>query len=165
MILFTIGYQRHTISTLLVALQTASVEQVLDVRAVALSSRSDFCRDQLRETLFANGIRYEHVEAAGNPFRDDALPMVEILEKYRAEIAKGGIRNPAVVAVGKAIVGNRKRTALLCGCADPALCHRSIVAAHVRPHLKPLGSWTVEHIASPVRKKVETQLSLLGGGR
>lgn len=165
MILHTVGYQRHTIGTLIVALQNLDVVQVIDVRAVAMSKRSDFCHDQLRETLFANAIRYEHVAAAGNPFRNDALPMAEVLEKYRAHVAKDGIRNPAVVALGKILMAKPMRTALLCGCADPLLCHRSIVAAHVRPHLKPLGSWVVEHIPSPVRKKVEAQLSLLGGGK
>lgn len=167
--LYTIGYQRFTQATLVRALRVAGVGSVLDVREHAHSTREEFCRPSLMDGLLGADIWYEHVPEAGNPFRKEELPIAEILGKYRAHVADRGAHNPAVVAVGKRIMpalGRGRTTALLCGCADPLACHRSVLAAHVVPLCRPFGTWSVEHIPSPEPKAPpSTQLSLLGGGK
>lgn len=65
--IFTIGYEGATQSEVIVALQQAGVEQVIDVRAVPLSRKPGFSKNVLAAGLNEAGILYVHLKALGTP--------------------------------------------------------------------------------------------------
>jgi uncharacterized protein (DUF488 family) len=123
-LLFTIGYEGRTAKALATRLHEAQVARVLDVRASARSPRPGFSKGPLSKALGAAGLEYRHLARAGNPFRAEAATDLEgVLARYRAHVAE----HPELVrAVLDASAG--ARTALLCAEANPARCHRSVLA-------------------------------------
>lgn len=121
--LMTIGYEGRTVNAFLDVLLANRVERVADVRELPLSRRRGFSKTALASALAEAGIEYVHVRAAGNPFRhDDAAPAV-VLARFRDHAE----RQPEVLAALHEAVAV-KRAALLCFEADPASCHRSVLA-------------------------------------
>jgi uncharacterized protein (DUF488 family) len=125
--LFTIGYEGLALDEFLARLHAAKIDRVIDIRELPLSRRKGFSKTPLAEALRAAGIGYIHLRSAGNPFRKEA----DALVKYRVHIADA---TPVIAEVAEAARGHR--AALLCYEADPATCHRSLVAPHVAKHLK-----------------------------
>ncbi len=123
-LVFTVGYEGRTAASLVRRLREAGVERVLDVRASARSARPGFSRAPLSRALQAAGLAYRHLPEAGNPFRAEAeRDLAGVLSRYRAHLAE---RPEVVRAVLDAAAG--ARTALLCAEANPARCHRSVLA-------------------------------------
>ena len=118
--LFTIGYADRELAELVAMLGAAKVDRVIDVRQLPLSRRRGFSKTPLAAALAEAGIAYVHVRAAGNPYRkeDDALA------RYRAHLGRAAVAEVVAAAQGH-------RAALLCTCADPAACHRGILAPRV----------------------------------
>lgn len=131
--LATIGYEGATQAAVIGRLKRAGVEVVVDVRAVAASRRSGFSKSVLAASLAEAGIDYVHLRELGTPKpgRDAARKgqietMHAIFEAHLAEPA-------AQLELAKAAeIAQSRKTALLCYEADPARCHRTLVAARIR---------------------------------
>ncbi len=129
MTVLTIGYENATPPRLLDALRGAGVVTLVDVRALANSRRPGFAKRALSAALAEAGIGYLHLPALGTPAagrqavrQGDAATMRRIfgahLSGTEAQAALGALREWA----------RREPCCLLCLEADPAQCHRTLVA-------------------------------------
>ena len=126
--LFTIGYEGRALDELIAILAANKIDRVIDIRELPLSRRRGFSKTPLGTALGGAGIEYMHMREAGNPYRKlkDAIPRDELLAKYKTHIA--GARD-TVAHVAEQARGHR--VALLCYEAEPAECHRSLLAPRV----------------------------------
>lgn len=121
-------------------LEHAGVRRVIDVRYRPQSRRPGMSKTRLAHLLAEHGLAYEHRRDLGTP--------PEIRPLYRA----GATRRAAAAfqahlesTAGSALdalaagLGSAPPTALLCLEADPAHCHRSVVAAALRERLGDLA--------------------------
>jgi uncharacterized protein (DUF488 family) len=114
-------------------LEAAGVERVLDIRFRPQSRRPGMSKTRLGELLGEHGIRYEHRRALGTPadlrFLYRSGRVGEAADAFLAHVrASAGAELDALAAELDA----GPRTALLCLEADPAVCHRSVLAAELR---------------------------------
>jgi uncharacterized protein (DUF488 family) len=123
---FTIGYERRTVSELIEMLQAAGVDRLIDVRALPLSRRKGFSKTPLREALAEVGIDYVHLRSAGNPFRDQRDDPERCLALYAAHVRRSPEIVDDVLAAAKG-----HRAALFCLERDASTCHRSVLAAQL----------------------------------
>lgn len=141
--LATIGYEQETLPAVLDRLKAAGVRRVIDVRAVAASGRAGFSKTALAASLGAEGIEYVHLRQLGTPKpgRDAARAgrADEMRRIYEAHLAEPAARLELARA---AALAAEVPSALLCYEADPAGCHRSIVAEH----LLQAGDFQVRHL-------------------
>jgi len=145
---FTIGYEGATPDRLIAALQAAGVTALVDVRELANSRRPGFAKRALSEALGRAGIGYTHLRALGTPADGRAAARAgrtaEMHRIFGARLA--GTEAQAAVA-GLADRARHERICLLCLEADPAQCHRTLVAEAVAlagggqvTHLHPAGT-------------------------
>ena len=127
----TIGYQGATMDSFLEALTGAGVELLVDVRAVAGSRRAGFSKTPLAANLQKVGIDYLHLRGLGTPAPGRAAAKAGRHEEMRRifrEHLRGLEARAELEALADVVQGGR-RICLLCFEADPAHCHRSLVAA------------------------------------
>jgi uncharacterized protein (DUF488 family) len=127
----TIGYEAATVPSFLDALQGAGVDLLVDVRAVASSRRPGFAKTRLAASVQAVGIEYLHLRGLGTPADGRAAARAsrydELRAIYLAHLATPGAQAELETLAGLVRAG--RRVCLLCLEADPAHCHRSLVAA------------------------------------
>lgn len=127
--LWTIGYERLLPDELVAELEAAGVQRVLDVRYRPQSRRAGMSKTRLGERLADDGIAYEHRRDLGTPpdirhlFRTNQLAAAR--ERYVAYVE--GTAGDELDALAAELT-RAPRTALLCLEADPALCHRRVLA-------------------------------------
>jgi uncharacterized protein (DUF488 family) len=129
--LATIGYQSATPDSFLRALASARVELLVDIRAVASSRRPGFSKTKLAANVGEAGIDYLHLRALGTPAdgraaarAGDHAGMRRIFVAHMSTLeAQDALEDLAQ------IVRSGRRVCLLCFEADPAHCHRNIVAS------------------------------------
>jgi uncharacterized protein (DUF488 family) len=142
----TVGYQATTVERFLETLTGAGIDLLVDVRAVASSRRPGFAKTRLAENLAGAGIDYLHLRGLGTPADGRAAARAGRHHEMRA-IYADHLRTIAAVEDLHSlveVVGSGRRVCLLCFEADPAHCHRSLVAdavnallpVHVE-HLRP----------------------------
>jgi Uncharacterized conserved protein len=131
MILNTIGYQGADAASLICTLKQAGVECLVDVRENTHSRKPGFSKNAISAALQAQGIRYVHQRGLGTPpamrkaYR--ANPDMEwFRQAYRGFLATR--REDLQELAGLLPQG---RCCLLCFEADPAECHRSLIAAEL----------------------------------
>jgi uncharacterized protein (DUF488 family) len=134
--LWTIGYEKLWPDALMAELSAAGVERVLDVRFRPQSRRPGMSKTKLALKLAEHGIAYEHRRSLGTPIEIRGLFRAGYLEEargaYRAQV------EPAELDALADELERGPRTALLCLEANPAACHRRVVAellAERRPGL------------------------------
>lgn len=141
--LFTLGYEGATPATLIAALRQAGVTVLVDVRELANSRRPGFAKRALSEALERAGIRYEHRRALGTPAEGRAAARAgrsaEMRRIFAARLAGTEARAAVAALAGEA---RQERVCLLCLEADPARCHRSLVAEAVAAE----GGFSVVHL-------------------
>jgi len=128
--LFTIGYEGASYPAFSSAIGEAGIELLVDVRELPLSRKRGFSKNALRASLSECGIGYMHLRALGDPkdgrsaarMRDYAA----FQEIYAAHLRRSDAKE-ALVELRQLI--KRQPSCLLCFEADPATCHRSIVAS------------------------------------
>ena len=129
--LATIGYQAATVHSFLDTLRQGGVEVLVDVRAVASSRRPGFSKSRLAANLSEAGIEYLHLRGLGTPAEGRAAARAgkhaELRKIYREHLATSGAQ--AELEALAELVRSGRRVCLLCFEADPAHCHRSMVAA------------------------------------
>ncbi len=132
MTLFTIGYEDATPARLVEALRGAGVTTLVDVRALANSRKPGFAKTALSAVLAEAGIGYRHVKALGTPAEGRAAVRAgrpaEMRRIFGAHLA--GLEAQAALAA-LADEAGRGTICLLCLEADPARCHRTLVAEAV----------------------------------
>lgn len=131
--LWTIGYERLLPMELVAELQAAGVERLIDVRYRPQSRRAGMSKTRLGQLLGDHGIAYEHRRALGTPpdirFFYKSNQVAEGAARFREHIEESSAEALDALA---AELDDGPRTALLCLEADPADCHRRIVAERLR---------------------------------
>ena len=127
--LWTIGYERLMPEALVAELRAAGVRRVLDVRFRPQSRRPGMSKTRLGALLGEHGIAYESRRGLGTP------PDLRFLYRAgRIAEAHGGLPPPPRGHRGDELdalaaeLPDAPPTALLCLEADPAHCHRRVVA-------------------------------------
>ena len=136
--LLTIGYEGTSMPEFLRTLTDAGVALLVDVRAVANSRRPGFSKNSLAANLATVGIGYRHLRALGTPAEGRAAAragkhadMHAIFRDHLAlDEAQAALEELATLAARDAPV------CLLCFEADPAHCHRTLVAEALAPLVK-----------------------------
>lgn len=127
----TIGYESTSVDEFLATLRDARVELLVDVRAVASSRRPGFAKTRLAANLEGAGIAYLHMRRLGTPAEGRAAARSgrhdDMKRIFREQLATDEAQDE-LHALADLVRGGR-RVCLLCFEADPAHCHRSIVAA------------------------------------
>lgn len=127
--LYTIGYEALPPLPLVAELHAAGVKRLIDVRFRPQSRRAGMSKTKLGELLFAHGIRYEHRRSLGTP--------PEIRVHFHAGRTAQGRREFAAYIEETAAdeldelaaaLDTDPPTALMCLEADPAVCHRRVLA-------------------------------------
>jgi uncharacterized protein (DUF488 family) len=134
--LATVGYECDTQKAVIDRLKAANVKIVIDVRAVASSRKPGFSKTMLAASLDEAGIDYVHLQKLGTPKAGRLAAragrhaeMVRIFEGHLAEPA------PQLELIRAGEIATARKAALLCYEADPADCHRTIVAARLHETL------------------------------
>ncbi len=127
--ILTIGYGATTPAALIEALRGAGVQTLVDVRALANSRKPGFAKRALSESLADAGIAYVHEKLLGTPAEGRAAVRAGRPAEMRRIFARhmqGAEQRDAVARLGAR--ARVERTCLLCLEADPAQCHRTLVA-------------------------------------
>ena len=126
----TIGYEAATVPGFLETLTAAGVELLVDVRAVASSRRPGFSKTRLAANLAEAGIGYVHLRGLGTPADGRAAARAgrhaEMQRVFAAHLATHDAQ-AELHELAELVEGGR-RVCLLCFEADPAHCHRTLVA-------------------------------------
>ena len=127
--IWTIGYERLLPAELVAELRAARIQRLIDVRFRPQSRRPGMSKTRLGETLGDHGIAYEHRRPLGTPpdirWLFKAGRVGEAAPEYRAHLERHAAHEVDALA---AELERGPRTALLCLEADPATCHRRLVA-------------------------------------
>lgn len=142
--LYTIGYSGHTIESFIDVLRLHHITAVIDIRLTPLSRKPGFSKNRLHDALAAAGIAYFHIRALGTPkaLRGQVFKTkdyVTFLREFRAHV----VTQHAGLAEAADLI-SAYRACLLCVEADPAQCHRSIVAAELAQQFA--GKLTIYHL-------------------
>lgn len=141
--LVTIGYEGLALRDFLGVLRASGARRLLDIRAIPQSRKPGFSKTMLAASLADAGIAYTHLRALGTPKpgriaarHGDADALARIYEAHLAtQEAGAALAHAASLAAAEPCC-------LLCFEADPALCHRRIVA----DRLAAGGAVTVRHL-------------------
>ena len=128
--LATIGYEDTTVPRFLETLKGAEVDLLVDVRAVASSRRPGFAKTKLAENVGSVGIEYLHLRGLGTPAEGRAAARAGRHDEMRAVFMEHLETPEAQDELERLaeLVRAGRRVCLLCLEADPAHCHRSMVA-------------------------------------
>jgi uncharacterized protein (DUF488 family) len=134
--LATVGYEHDTQKAVIDRLKAAEVKIVIDVRAVASSRKAGFSKTILAASLDEAGIDYIHLQKLGTPKAGREAARAGRIGEMTA-IFEGHLAEPAAqLELAKAgEIASARKAALLCYEADPAGCHRSIVAGRLHEAL------------------------------
>ncbi|HYM82024.1 MAG TPA: DUF488 domain-containing protein [Candidatus Limnocylindria bacterium] len=147
--ILTVGHSTRTFAELLAILTAHGVERVVDVRSLPRSRRHPhFDRDALAAELAAAGIGYAHRSDLGGlrgaSDSPDHAGLPKALRGYGAHM-----ETPAFAAALEELMrmAERERVVILCAEADPAHCHRSLIADALTAR-----GVMVEHLLDPSRR-------------
>jgi uncharacterized protein (DUF488 family) len=131
--LFTIGYERLLPPELVNELRLAGVERLIDVRYRPQSRRPGMSKTRLGQLLGDHGIAYEHRKALGTPPDIRWLFRAGRIDQARAAFLEH-VEDTAAAELDALAreLHTAPATALLCLEADPAGCHRRVVAEALR---------------------------------
>jgi uncharacterized protein (DUF488 family) len=125
---FTLGYQQHTLPSMLRVLTSNHIEVVVDVRQNPLSRKAGFSKNRLERSLRRVGIEYLHFPGLGTPLRIRAWYFrngkVNIaLKQYERYLqSKDTCLRSLIQRV------RSKQFCLLCLERDHNFCHRDVIA-------------------------------------
>lgn len=139
--LYTIGHSNHAFETFLALLQARGVDTVVDVRTRPRSRFPWFNQPRLADLLDEAGVRYIYLgEKLGGQPQDIRLYALDGAPDYYT-IARQDFFREGIEQVLR-LVREGRRVALMCGEAEPDVCHRErLVGQALRAH-----GVAVEHI-------------------
>jgi hypothetical protein len=126
----TIGYEGATVAGFLDALKAEGVKLLVDVRALASSRRPGFAKTRLAANVNEAGIEYLHLRGLGTPADGRAAARAGHHAEMRRIFLQHLTRPESQFELAELanLVRSGPRVCLLCYEADPAHCHRSLVA-------------------------------------
>ncbi len=132
-VLFTIGYEGHTIDHYLRRLLLNNVRVLVDVRRNPLSRKHGFSQRQLQQYVNKVGIRYIHLPELGISSHlrknlSDPSDYEALFAQYAQEMLP---QQPEALARILALLQTEQRIALTCFEADPCSCHRHKISQHL----------------------------------
>ena len=128
----TIGYEKAPQPEVIERLRSAGIELVIDVRAVASSRRAGFSKTLLGGSLREAGVDYLHLRDLGTPKAGRQAARAGRIDEMKAIFEEQLATAAAVGALELAIEESLgRRACLLCYEADPACCHRTVVAERI----------------------------------
>lgn len=128
MAIYTAGYEGLNIDAFIARLKQAQIDKVLDVREYPLSRKPGFSKKAFAQCLADAGIAYEHCPPLGCPKPIRNRYKVDGDWGLYARDFRAYIRTqPALL---QRLVGDtaEQRICMVCYEADPAFCHRSLIA-------------------------------------
>ena len=126
---FTIGYEGADVDRFLATLSDAGVATVADVRAVALSRKKGFSKNQLRGNLAEAKIGYRHFIDLGTPKAGREAARAGDTERMHRIFCEQLATGSAQAQLEELTeLAGKEPICLLCFERDPAQCHRRIVA-------------------------------------
>ncbi|MGM0510076.1 MAG: DUF488 family protein [Thermoplasmatota archaeon] len=126
--IYTIGYEGRPMEEFFKLLSEKGINHLIDVRTSPYSRRSEFNKENLKDTLFNKSILYKHMGVMGGLGEEDYHEMMkgeEWKESFQ-EIKDLASKGPTVI---------------MCLEKDPMRCHRR----HIADKLKEEG-WEVVHL-------------------
>jgi uncharacterized protein (DUF488 family) len=146
----TIGYEGTAVQGVMTALKAEGIDLLVDIRAVASSRRPGFAKTRLAANVTEAGIEYLHLRGLGTPADGRAAARAghhgEMRRIFLEHLAKPESQFELETLAD--LVRGGRRVCLLCYEADPAHCHRSIVADALTSlvpieihHLTPRDDW------------------------
>jgi uncharacterized protein (DUF488 family) len=152
--LLTAGYEGEELQDFVRKLTDAGVERVIDVRFTPLSRKRGFSKTPLSEALKVAGIEYVHYKELGTlkSIREaykETGDFAAFRRKYDAYL--NDHTQPMAMVYRLAAT---KRSALLCYEADPAHCHRTILAERLSRDFHGDYTLTITHLPSVAVAKV-----------
>ena len=141
--LFTIGYQSHSIESLIECLKVHGVEVLMDVRQNPFSRKAGFSKRRLQESISQAGIEYHHNPDLGTPpkIRDMYRSTGDVSDAL-AEYERNLSLNTEPIKSLARLAASRK-VCLLCLESDHRMCHRGIIAQK----LCEITKWQPTHLA------------------
>jgi hypothetical protein len=126
--IFTIGYQRHSIESLVRSLSENGVEVLMDVRQNPSSRKPGFSKIRLGDAIGKAGITYLHRPDLGTPpvirtIYRQSRSISEALAEYERHISANIDAIQALADVAKT-----RTVCLLCLETDHDMCHRGVIA-------------------------------------
>jgi uncharacterized protein (DUF488 family) len=128
--LATIGYEGASVDDVLDTLRGGGIELLVDVRAVAMSRRPGFAKTALAANLEGAGIDYLHLRRLGTPAEGRAAARSgrhdTMRQIFLAHLATPDAQHELGMLAD--LIRSGRRICILCFEADPAHCHRRLVA-------------------------------------
>ena len=131
--IFTLGYEGRKLEELINVLKNHKIEQLIDVRELALSRKNGFAKSALKEALNQNGIIYKHFSELGSPrdlrhklWNEGNYP--EFFKEYSEWLSKPEAQEYLTDLEGLAHV---RTTVIMCFEKDVNKCHRSIIKSRL----------------------------------
>jgi len=140
---FTIGYQSHSVESLIRSLNAHGVEILMDVRQNPVSRKAGFSKHRLQNAVVEAGIEYQHSPDLGTPPRirkmyQNSGDLPAVLVAYEKHISA----NPEPLKLLAHLAATRI-VCLLCLEKDHNMCHRGVIARK----LCEMTKWKPIHLA------------------
>ena len=128
--IFTTGYEGLSLQNLTEMILDNDIEQLIDVREIALSRKKGFSKGLLSSHLDHTGVTYKHLPSLGSPksirhkLREDKNYKT-FFHQYKKHLKN---KNALETITGLEGIAKVQRTVLMCYEQDNKKCHRSTVA-------------------------------------
>lgn len=128
--IFTIGYEGLPLQQFIDILLQNKIEQLIDIREIALSRKNGFSKGILSNYLKEAGIRYQHFSALGSPksIRHELRENWDydtFFKEYKKHTEDIDVQEALRDLEGLSKV---RKTAIMCYEKDHNTCHRSIIS-------------------------------------
>ena len=145
--IYTIGYEGLAFEEFLEFLIDNKIEQLLDIRELAISRKNGFSKGRLNSYLREAGIRYKHMSSLGSPknIRHELREnwnYKRFFKEYREHMKDDeDIINDLTDLEG---LSKMRKTAIMCYEQDWTKCHRRIICEELHKR-----GWKIIHLNTP----------------
>lgn len=128
----SVGYEGRTIDDFVADLVRAGVRTVADVRLNAISRKTGFSKNRLRDALAAAGIDYRHMRSLGNA-KENRLPFWEGRVEEGQRVFREALQTPEAESSLDELsaLACDQVVAVLCFETDVEKCHRKVIIDEV----------------------------------
>lgn len=159
--LFTIGYERSTLSDFVATLQMSGIDVLADIRDRAQSRRPGFSKSALSEALSKANIQYVHLKELGDPKEGREAARRGDFGEFRrvfSNVMASEEANSAVQQIAEMLKDSN--VCLMCYERDVKTCHRKIVSDNLKERtgtpVKHLGVADGASIRTGIRRVHDT---------